>query len=120
LHNYSHRAYETELGIPATIAHLEDAIFEGLSNGKAKAFPARFLNAIKPGADLSLVTAKFMVWMLSDPTDGVIVYAKGHPEVIASVSAITALYERVIARGIVSDQEWNRAEAAAARAAAEE
>lgn len=33
LHKYEHAAYETELGIPAVLAHLEDAIFEGLPCG---------------------------------------------------------------------------------------
>lgn len=35
-----HSLYETKLGIPQVIARLEDRIFEGLGNGKAKR-PAR-------------------------------------------------------------------------------
>jgi len=60
-----HMAYETKLGIPVMLARLEDTIFEGLPNGKAKAWPVRFSQAIKPGADLSLVGWKFQHWILT-------------------------------------------------------
>lgn len=53
-----HNHYKTELGIPSELAYLEDRFFEELNNGDAKEFPLRFLKAIKPGADLSLVTTK--------------------------------------------------------------
>ncbi len=33
VHSGDHKAYETELGIPAWLAHLEDVIFENLKNG---------------------------------------------------------------------------------------
>jgi hypothetical protein len=45
-------------------------LFEALTNGDAKEFPIRFLKAIKPGADLSLITAKFMVWQFEDKKYG--------------------------------------------------
>ena len=55
----NHIEYETRFGIPQMLARLEDCIFEGLSNGKAKAWPLRFMQAIKPGADLSTVGWEF-------------------------------------------------------------
>ena len=55
----NHIEYETRFGIPQMLARLEDCIFEGLSNGKAKAWPLRFMQAIKPGADLSTVGGEF-------------------------------------------------------------
>src|SRR5271154_4095105 len=64
LEAYDHNRYETELGIPEMLARLEDCIFEGLTNGKAKAWPERFLSAIRPGADLSLVGWKFLFWQV--------------------------------------------------------
>ena len=64
LHSYDHGLYESELGIPVMLAHLEDAIFEELPNNDAKAWPEQFLNAIEPGSDLSLVGWKFLHWML--------------------------------------------------------
>ena len=76
LHSSNHAAYETELGIPRVIARLEDGIFEGLPVDLARLWPERFLAAIKPGADLSLISAKWFAWMLVDETDGVLRFAK--------------------------------------------
>ena len=39
IHSSDHGAYETELGIPRWLAKLEDRIFEGLPNGRAKKWP---------------------------------------------------------------------------------
>jgi len=50
LHSGDHAAYESELGIPRIIARLEDGIFEGLSNERAKEFPLQFLVAVPVGA----------------------------------------------------------------------
>lgn len=47
-----HRRYETELGIPEAIAHVEDYLFERMPNEDAMTFPLRFLEAIPVGADL--------------------------------------------------------------------
>ena len=58
--------YESEFGIPVMLTRLEAAIFEGLSNHDAKAWPEQFLDAIEPGADLSLVEWQFLHWLLSD------------------------------------------------------
>jgi len=66
LEAYDHSRYPTELGIPEMLAHIEDCIFEGLPNGDAQAWPERFLSAIEPGADLSLVGWKFLHWLLTD------------------------------------------------------
>ena len=48
------------------LARLEDCIFEGLPNGKAMAWPIRFMEAVKPGADLSRVGWQFLHWVLTD------------------------------------------------------
>ena len=65
IHSSDHMAYEHELGIPVAIARLEDKIFEGLPLDLAREWPARFLAAVNPGADLSRVTAKFLYWLLT-------------------------------------------------------
>ena len=54
IHSSDHAEYETRFGIPQMLARLEDRIFEGLPNGKAKEWPIRFMSAIRPGADLCL------------------------------------------------------------------
>lgn len=73
VHSDDHKAYETELGIPEVLAHLEDRIFDGLPfDHLAMLWPERFLSAIRVGADLSRVWPQFAVWFLTDPQHGVI------------------------------------------------
>src|SRR5579863_6488477 len=55
IHSSNYSEYEHRFGIPQMLAHLEDCIFEGLPNGNAKAWPLRFMSAIEPGRDLSLI-----------------------------------------------------------------
>lgn len=61
LEGYDHERYPIELGIPVELAHLEEQIFEGLSNGEAKDFPLEFLEAIPLGADLSGVADRWKI-----------------------------------------------------------
>src|ERR1700743_289593 len=51
LERYEHSLYETELGIPRSIARLEDGLFESLPVELAMEWPERVLTAIRPGAD---------------------------------------------------------------------
>jgi len=66
IHSGDHAEYESRFGIPQMLAHLEDRIFEGLPNNKAKEWPCRFMGAIRPGADLSRVGWKFLHWLMTD------------------------------------------------------
>ncbi len=75
IHAANHDAYELELGIPQTLARLEDGIFESLPNDRAKIWPAEFLSSIKVGSDLSNVWPKFAIWLLVDEIHGVLQYA---------------------------------------------
>ena len=68
IHSGDHKEYETRFGIPQILAHLEDRIFEGLPNDKAKEWPRRFMEAIRPGTDLSRVGWGFLHWLLTDKT----------------------------------------------------
>jgi hypothetical protein len=70
LHSNRHAAYETELGVSRMLARLEDRLFEGMANGKSKEFPAKFLAAIQPGADLSRVGWIFLHWLLTEELVG--------------------------------------------------
>lgn len=96
-----HAVYETELGIPRIIACLEDRIFEGLEVKLANKFPAQLANAIKPGADLSLVWPKFAVWLLVDKKDGVLQYAKSERSITA-IKRVAELYGKVIKGEVVN------------------
>ncbi len=119
IHSHDHGAYETELGIPVQIAHLQDWLFENLPNGEAKDFPVDFLESIPVGADLRLVLPKFVHWLLVDPENGVIQYAQGEEEeeekVRAAISAVADLHYRVIEGQEVTIEQWNSATDAAAR-----
>jgi hypothetical protein len=66
IHGSKHSLYESLLGIPQMLARLEDRLFEGLQNGRSKAFPEQFLLAAKVGADLSRVGWKFLHWLLTE------------------------------------------------------
>ena len=66
VHSCDHSLYESRFGIPHMLARLEDCIFEGLPNDKAKDWPIRFMSAVNVGADLSLVGWKFLHWILTD------------------------------------------------------
>jgi len=66
IHSNNHTEYEKLFGIPEVLARLEDTIFEGLPNEAAMKWPIKFMSAIEPGADLSLVGWKFQYWLLTD------------------------------------------------------
>ena len=72
IHGSTHKSYETELGVPEEVAYLEDWLFEQLPFEKAKLWPARLLNSITPGSDLSGVYDLWSAWSLIDPKDGVL------------------------------------------------
>ena len=80
VHGTLFAAYETELGIPAQLAGLVDSFFESISTDMSKVWPERFLSAIPVGANLSLIWAQFVTWLLLDPVEGVIQYVETDDE----------------------------------------
>lgn len=123
IHGDEHYRYENELGIPRHLAYLEDSIFEGLKNGHALNFPEQFLESIPVGADLSKVYNKFMVWLLIDPTRGVLRFADERG--IQAIKRVAELHQMEIdgspawaaAEAAARDAAWAAAEAAAKAAA---
>ena len=113
IHGSDHAAYETELGIPRELAHLEDHLFESLSQAKALKWPERFLSAIRPGADLSGVANQFKHWLLVDDEHGVINYVTDDYEDVQEIVRRVAGY---LIEG-ATDDEWSAAESAARSAA---
>ena len=101
---YDHGRYPTELGIPETLAHLEDAIHEGLPLADALDWPGRFLRAPRLGADLSLVWPRYAVWLLTEEAPS------------PSGALVAALHKRRIDGAEPAIREWTEA-ARAARAA---
>ena len=92
LNTADHRIFETELGIPVEIAHFVDGLFEALPDEDARQLPKRVIEAIRPGADLSMVITQFLYWMLSNPEDGSITDAR-EPDTKAFVNAVIALFD---------------------------
>ena len=117
LNKYEHASYETELGIPIVLARLEDGIFEALSVEKSQKWPERFLKAIKPGADLSMVWPKFAHWLLINRENGVIRHAKQKPTKKA-IQDVAELYQRWIKGDKPTTEEWLVSRSAAYAAAA--
>ena len=111
MHSDSHNAYETELGIPKVLARLEDSIFEGLSVKLARQWPERFLAAITPGANLSLVSSHFFIWLLGDPADGVIRHAKTD-KTRDAIQRVVDLYRRHANGEKIAVANWQAAAAA--------
>ena len=98
IHSSNHGNYETELGIPRILARLEDGIFEGMTNGHSQAWPGEFLQAIRVGADLSMVWPRFAIWLLGDKKEGVIRFAKTDVQRKAIIDVVKA-YKQVVKTG---------------------
>jgi hypothetical protein len=113
-----HAKYETLWGIPKELAYLEDALFEALPTKEAQEWPERFLKAIKPGADLSLVWPRFAFRMLNDDKHGMAFIAKDYPDALKIIKSATALFERVVAGDPPKTEEWDAAWRAARAAMA--
>ena len=94
-----HKSYETELGIPESLAHLEDYLFENMPKEKAKKWPAEFIKAIPVGANLSLVAPKFIVGTLKEVVK--LERVKGDKVVVKAVLDVSKLWDRVINGKIV-------------------
>ncbi|GEM_PF-2345839 len=69
LYKYNSQAFETELGIPAVLARLEDYYYENLDAPLFEDWPVRFLDAIEPGADLSLAALNFFYSEMTNLTE---------------------------------------------------
>lgn len=118
LHSPNHGAYETELGIPRVLAHLEDVIFERLPVAKARTWPGRLLEAPEVGANLSLVWPRFAVWLLTDKDAGVLRFAK-KVTTKKAIQYVADLWQRVVDGETVESfrNDFSKAGAAAASAA---
>jgi len=110
----AHLRYESELGIPEAIAHLEDSLFEWMPLEDSKKFPRRFLEAVPVGADLSLVPAKFIVFVLNDALKNV---TDADSACRKPITDIVQLWQDVIDGKEVKPSAWSAARSAAESAA---
>jgi hypothetical protein len=123
IHSGNHAEYEPRFGIPEALAWLEDRIFEHLPNEAAMEWPQRFMAAIRPGADLSLVQWQFLAGIL---TDASITPGIGHPivkDTVAEIARLCAAWgngepvDASAAGNAAAYAAWCAAESAAWRAA---
>lgn len=109
----NHKAYETELGIPESLARLEDYLFEAMPVDKAKKWPVEFMKAIPVGVDLSKVAPKFIVGTLRDLLK--IREVKDDKAVAKAVANTAKLWEMVVAGKNVKAAAWSAAESECSR-----
>jgi hypothetical protein len=103
----NHVVLQDELGIPKTLAYLQDSIFERLPKEIALKFPLKFIKAIPVSADLSLVAPKFIVFVLED----CIKNADDNGKVI--ITKIIGMWGKVIDGKPPKQSAWSAAESAA-------
>jgi|GEM_PF-2877555 hypothetical protein len=73
-----HAALALAMGVPEELLRLADGLFEALPEEAFRAWPARFAEAIPPGADLGGVWAQMLRWMLFDPAWGLAALGRRH------------------------------------------
>ena len=110
-----HKSYETELGIPESLARFEDYLFESMPTDKAMKWPAEFMKAVYTGANLSMVAPKFIAGTLRDVVK--LKYVKDDKAVVKAVLNTAKLWEQVISGKVVKQAAWSAAESAAWSAA---
>ena len=108
IHSNQHENYEPELGIPWQLAVIEDNLFEMLPNAQAMTWPDRFLTAITPGADLSMVGKRWLAWLVRD-TAG----ASRDDAERAIVLRMADLMDRSIAGDEPTQEQWDSSARAA-------
>ena len=93
LHSDDHMSYETQLGLPVFLAHMDEYIFESIPPKEAVLWPLRFIEAVPVGVDLELVFPRFMHWLLSDP-DGMRRHANART--LPVIDTLVRIYARRI------------------------
>lgn len=99
-----HSRYETEFGIPAQLAYLEDPIFEALPDERALTWPGEFMAAIGVGADLAPVWSRFAAWMMTDPHWGIAATTKVE-DVKAVCERVADAYLRIAAGQTIAEAD---------------
>ena len=104
IHSGNHAAYETELGWPEWLAHLEDTMFEGMSKTASCRFPMRLLSAVPVGfSDWDRLYHAFCAFLLRDVCR---FDRTKYPDVASAVDAVIYLHERWTE---TDDQAWSAA-----------
>ncbi len=135
LHSYHHAAYETELGWPEELAHLEDTIFENLPNGEHIKWPLQLMEAVPVGVDLASAMIRIKVrilrevgwypqqakrdrWGVMDAIDGIVTALESGIGVEEAESAVQSVMRIVWATAVRAPESAAESAAAAAESAA--
>ena len=108
---------ERELGVPLRLVVWEDCLFRLIRGDEFGEWNKpdyyelervqEFLEAIRPGADLSMVVDHLAHWLTLDPKEGLIRFAKSEPA-IALISSVGELYRRQTNGEVIDRKEWRR------------
>lgn len=69
IHSNDHGLYEKRFAIPRWLARVQDRIFEGLPNDKAKEWPILFTKAVNLGSDLEKIKIPFLIFIVESVLD---------------------------------------------------
>jgi hypothetical protein len=111
-----HKEYETKLGIPQWLAHLEDTLFEGMPTNDAKKWPEQFAKAINVGADLQPVKYKFCAYLMKENIDRVLaleISDELKEQVVSAIRGVLSLHENALETGMWDESAARSAESAA-------
>jgi hypothetical protein len=111
-----HKEYETKLGIPQWLAHLEDTLFEGMPTNDAKKWPEQFAKAINVGADLQPVKYKFCAYLMKENIHRVLaleISDELKEQVVSAIRGVLSLHENALETGMW-DESAERSAASAA------
>lgn len=105
-----HQLYETFIGVPRSLARIEDGIFEQMDRDDALEWPERFITAIEPGADLSLVPYHLALRFLTDDPGPVVDALQDVPDEEDAVIALADAYRRYIDTGQIDVDAYRKLE----------
>ena len=97
----NHLRYTRSLGVPEVLAQVQHKIFMQLPCSEAERWQFSFLKALRPNvelaptlaSDLGHIWPEFAAWLMDDPTDGVIRFAKTRKTRLI-VKRVANLYRR--------------------------
>jgi hypothetical protein len=111
---YEPGIFPEEIGYPAELQDLLDAIHEGLPPEDTPRYALAYLRDVTPGADLTRVHHAFFAWLL---VDGHVFPVPEAPAVAAACDRVAALHRRASAGEAIPAEEWAASAASGASAA---
>ena len=102
-----HGGVASFLDVPVGLVLLFDRLFEHLPKDLAMTWQERHWLAIEPGSDQTHTVGKFLHWLLVDPNDGVIKFAK-KDNVRKAIKDVADLFEKKMAGKRITNEQWYR------------